>query len=99
MGTGLEYDSRVQRLNRATVAGFALSLAGLVWLTLVSIGAVAQINGPPASVTSIGFGGHFDRAPGPRASVTSLGPNGLGNNNQFFVQPICCINSLFPSNP
>lgn len=98
MGKELEYDSRVQRLNRATVTGFALSVAGLVWLTLVPI-AVGQINGPPASVTSIGFGGHFDRAPGPRASVTSLGPNGLGNDNQFFIQPSCCINPLFPSNP
>ncbi len=95
----LEYDSSVKRLNRATVADSALMVAALVLLALVPLGAVAQINGPPASVTSIGFGGHFDRAPGPRASVTSLGPNGLQNDNQFFIQPACCINPLFPSNP
>ena len=54
--------------------------------------ALAQINGVPASVTSLGFGGHDNPAPGPRASVTSLGPNGYG-----FAQPFLsgCCGSFF----
>src|SRR5437773_11828160 len=45
-------------------------------LLLFSIAAPAQVNpfgGVPASVTSMGFGGHFDRSPGIPASVTSPG--------------------------
>ena len=48
----VEYDSYVDRPNSATVAVFAL----LVILVVLALGAseiaVAQINGPPASVTS-----------------------------------------------
>lgn len=82
---------------------------------IFSPAASAQINGVPASVTSIGFGGHFDRAPGvpasitslgfgssvfgPPASITALGPNGIQSANQFFNEPNCCINPLFPRDP
>ena len=55
--------------------------------------ATAQINGVPASVTSIGFGGGFDRAPGVPASVTSLGPNGFGRDSINFRT--CCFNAGF----
>jgi hypothetical protein len=71
--------------------------------------ASAQFNGVPSSVTSIGFGGHFDRAPGVPASVTSFGfGQNAGrtgsivfpvSNGQFFNEPDCCINPLFPRNP
>jgi hypothetical protein len=54
----------------------------------------AQVNGVPASVTSLGFGGHF--TPGPRASVTSLGPNGFGTSQPIFG---CCANFFVPVNP
>ncbi|MGH9544507.1 MAG: hypothetical protein ACRD23_04750 [Terriglobales bacterium] len=92
----LGYDSYVKRLNSATVA--ALALGGLIFLASVSA-AKAQINGTPASVTSINSGGHLNSTPGVRASVTSLGPNGLQPKNPFFNQPACCINPLFPVNP
>ncbi len=90
----LEYDSYVDRLNSATVA--ALVLGAVVFLFTP---AAAQVNGTPASVTSPNFGGHFGSAPGVPASVTSLGPNGVQPNRQFFTQPACCINPLFPVNP
>ncbi len=90
----LEYDPYVERLNSATVAALALVLGTLAFL---STPADAQINGTPASVTSINSGGRFGSAPGVPASVTSLGPNGLQPGNPFF--PVCCINPLFPVNP
>ncbi len=91
----LEYDYLVQRLIPATVAVFAIGLLPLV----LPPTAQAQINGVPASVTSLGFGGHFSNAPGVPASVTSLGPNGFQPRNPFFNEPVCCINPLFPLNP
>jgi hypothetical protein len=89
----LEYHSSMQRLILATVVVF-----GLAALLLIPA-ATAQINGVPASVTSIGFGGHGIQ--GVPASVTSLGPNGFHPRNPFFNEPTCCINPLFPisSNP
>ena len=84
-----EYDSRVKRLNSATVAAIALALGSFC---LCSSIAAAQINGAPASVTSINFGGHLNSAPGVPASVTSLGPNGLQPNKQM-------INPMVPANP
>lgn len=85
----LGYDVGMKRLILATVAGFAL---------LAAPAPMAQINGVPASVTSIGFGGHFNQPPGIPASVTSIGPLGLVPGNTFF--PVtCCINPLFPVNP
>jgi hypothetical protein len=65
---------------------------------LVAPALFAQINGVPASVTSIGFGGHFNQPPGIPASVTSIGPLGLVPGNTFFPTT-CCINPLFPVNP
>jgi hypothetical protein len=52
----------------------------LAFSVAVSLPVLAQINGVPASVTSLGFGGENNPNPGVRASVTSLGPNGYGNN-------------------
>ncbi len=86
----LGYDACMKRLIPATVAALALVFVPAL---------AAQINGVPASVTSIGFGGHLNQAPGIPASVTSLGPRGAVPNNQFFNQPGCCINPLFPVNP
>jgi hypothetical protein len=57
----------------------------------------AQINGVPASVTSLGFGGSNNPNPGVRASVTSLGPNGFGNSRPVFGN--CCANFFMPTNP
>jgi hypothetical protein len=57
----------------------------------------AQINGVPASVTSLGFGGSNNPNPGVRASVTSLGPNGFGNSRPVFGN--CCANFFMPANP
>jgi len=84
-----EYDSGVKRLKAAATAGLALFI-------LAATFASAQINGVPASVTSLNFGGNLSPAPGVRASVTSLGPNGFAPHGQFFNQPACCINPLFP---
>lgn len=79
-------------MKRAAVAGFVL------FCLVIIPSAFGQINGVPASVTSIGFGGH----PGPHgvpSSVTSIGPRGPVPNNQFPTPGTCCINPLFPSNP
>jgi hypothetical protein len=57
----------------------------------------AQINGVPASVTSLGFGGNSNPNPGVRAGVTSLGPNGYGNTWPAFGG--CCANFFLPANP
>jgi hypothetical protein len=91
----LEYDFGV-RAKRAPGAVWAVGAGLLVILVLTSVWAAAQINGTPASVSSINFGGH-NPAPGVPASVTSLGPNGLHGKNPFFTPPACCINPLFPT--
>ncbi|MFI5114852.1 MAG: hypothetical protein ACHP7J_06875 [Terriglobales bacterium] len=70
--------------------GLAFSIAA--WLPVQ-----AQINGVPASVTSLGFGGSNNPTPGVRASVTSLGPNGFGNSRPVFGS--CCANFFMPANP
>jgi hypothetical protein len=62
---------------------------------MLSSFALAQ--GPPASVTSPGFGGNFGRSTGGvPASVTSPGFGNTGSHHQFFNEPNCCINPLFP---
>ena len=58
----------------------------------------AQINGVPASVTSLGFGGNNNPTPGVRASVTSLGPNGYSNSWPILFGD-CCANFFWPANP
>jgi len=60
--------------------------------------ATAQINGVPASVTSIGFGGRGNMTPGVPASVTSLGPHGFSNNSGFRFTT-CCFNNGFVNHP
>ncbi len=96
MVSKLGYDSYVKRLNSAMVA--AILVGGSISAVLVPASS-AQINGTPASVTSINSGGHFNSAPGVPASITSLGPSGLQPRNPFPNQPGCCINPLFPANP
>ena len=79
-------------MKRATVVGL------VVLFVAMAPAAFGQINGVPASVTSIGFGGH----PGPHGvppSVTSIGTKGLTPNNQFPTPGTCCINPLAPSKP
>ena len=88
MSSELRYDQGMRSLIAATVAGLALMLSPL---------ALAQINGVPASVSSIGFGGHFNAPPGVPASVTSIGPMGLTSNHVFFNQN-CCFQSGFGFN-
>jgi hypothetical protein len=89
----LEYDFPVQRLNRATGAGFGLVLfvLGCSVLLLTST-ASAQVNGMPASVTSPGFGGR--QVNGVAPSVTSLGPRGYTPHS-----PTCCFTGTSLGNP
>jgi hypothetical protein len=94
-----EYHWYVERSNSATRAALALAAAGVLLLLAFEQSAVAQINGTPASVTSINFGGRLNSVPGVPASVTSLGPNGVQPKSQFFTQPMCCISPLFPPHP
>jgi hypothetical protein len=95
MTANLGYHSFMKRSQLAWVAGF-----GVLCLVLVLVPAgFSQINGVPASVTSIGFGGHAGPH-GVPSSVTSIGPQGLvPNNTQFPLPGTCCINPLFPSQP
>jgi hypothetical protein len=88
-----EYDFPVQRLKRATGAGFALVVfaSGFLWLILGTT-ASAQINGMPASVTSPGFGGR--QVNGVPPSVTSLGPRGYTP-----AAPTCCFRGTTAANP
>jgi hypothetical protein len=97
MLTGQGHDFFGERAKPATVTGLALLVACAILTILIPAAAVAQ--GPPASVASTGFGGHFGQAPGVPASVTSHGWNNPSSNHQFFTQPACCINPLFPSKP
>jgi hypothetical protein len=90
----LEYDLLVRRLNSAPMAGLALALM----LLFLAPAATAQVNGVPASVSSINFGGKANSTPGVPASITSLGSNGVQLRNPFFNEPACCINPLFPVN-
>jgi hypothetical protein len=87
MVAGLGYDSHVRRLNRATLAVFVFAVSVLTFVPELT----AQINGTPASVTSLGFGGHMNPAPGVPPSVTSLGPKGFNNHpapNRFTMNPV-----------
>ena len=72
----VRYHSTMKRWIAATVAVFAIA---------VVLPATAQINGVPASVSSIGFGGNFNHAPGVPASVTSIGPAGLVPGGNFVI--------------
>jgi hypothetical protein len=70
MSSALEYHINVRRLFPLAVAALTFSGA-LVFLPPSS---VAQINAPPSSVTSPGFGGRSVN--GTASSVTSVGPRG-----------------------
>jgi hypothetical protein len=70
----LEYHVLVRRSIPASVALFSLFALPLLLTTLFVAVSPAQINAPPASVTSPGFGGRAVN--GPPSSVTSLGPRG-----------------------
>ncbi len=59
---------------RPSISASVAVLSALAIALLLALPAVAQVNGPPASVTSPGFGGH--PVNGPRSSVTSVGPQG-----------------------
>ena len=59
---------------RPSISAPVALLSSLAVAMLLPLPAVAQVNGPPASVTSPGFGGH--PVNGPRSSVTSVGPRG-----------------------
>ena len=66
------------------------SLAFLIVLLIVVLSSAGIAQGPPASVTSPGFGGNFSRNPGVPASVTSpgFGKNTPNDNRRFlFTQP------------
>lgn len=65
-----EYSMHMRLSNWASVAVFGALAISL----LLVLPAPAQVNGPPTSVTSPGFGGNAIN--GTRASVTSLGPQG-----------------------
>ncbi len=68
----------------------------LMILFAVLVAAPAQVNGVPASVTSLGFGGRTTPN-GVRASVTSLGPNGYPNS--WPVYGACCVDFFRPADP
>src|SRR2546421_11930037 len=91
MASELSYDFYMRRLIRLTLVGLALGL-------FATFSAAGKIKGVPASVTSIGFGGHGNKISGVPPSITSLGPNGFGSRSPFFNEPTCCINPLFPIN-
>lgn len=56
----------------------------------------AKAQGVPASVTSTGFGGHFDRAPGIPASVTSSGTLTVPVRHPIVVPQSCCTAGFVP---
>lgn len=80
-----EYDSRVRRLNPATVAVLAL--------VFTIPGAQAQLNGGPPSVTSNGFGG----SSGSRGTPASATSPGFGAQRNY-AQPPTVTSPRFSSN-
>jgi hypothetical protein len=71
-----------------------LSSLLLAFFAAICLPVQAQINGVPASVTSIGFGGRLINGVPP--SVTSLGPNGYG---RLPFLGGCCANFFLQANP
>ena len=90
MATVLGYDWRMKRLNRSSFAAFVVILA----LVFLSVPLFGQVYGPPASVTSTGFGGHPGSIHGVAPSVTSMGPQGYTPGRTQFPQN----NGLFGQN-
>lgn len=62
-------------------------------LAVVVLASTALAQGPPASVTSPGFGGNGNKGGGPPASVTSPGFGKTSSNRNFFTPP---ANHQFP---
>ena len=77
MGLVKEY----HKVMRRSISASTLFAALFVVLLLVA-SSMGQVNGPPASVTSPGFGGN--RINGPAPSVTSLGPHGYPSGPPHF---------------
>src|SRR2546427_9548602 len=77
MASELRYDFYMWRLIRLTLVGLALGL-------FATVSAAGQINGVPASVTSIGFCGHRNKISGGPPSINSLVPNGVGSRRALF---------------
>jgi hypothetical protein len=80
MAAKLEYHVPVRRSLLAPFALFSLIALPLLFV----IASPAQINAPPSSVTSPGFGGRSVN--GPPSSVTSLGPRGYAPGPRFQIQ-------------
>ena len=55
-----------------------------MFLAAAVLVSAAFAQGPPASVTSLGFGGNGNKGGGPPASVTSPGFGNTGQNRFFF---------------
>lgn len=70
MVTTLEYHQRMRR----SISAFIASVSVMALMLFFVASSHAQVNGPPASVTSPGFGGNPINGTAP--SVTSLGPHG-----------------------
>ena len=58
-----------------------------MFLAAAVLVSAAFAQGPPASVTSLGFGGNGNKGGGPPASVTSPGFGNTGQNRFFFNPP------------
>jgi hypothetical protein len=82
MNTILGYDGGMKRLNQASLKALLVFLAA----ACLSVPMWGQVNGPPASVTSTGFGGHPGSIHGVAPSVTSLGPQGYTPGRSQFPQ-------------
>jgi hypothetical protein len=82
MVTRLEYHQRMRRSISAFIA--SVSVMALMFFFVAS--SHAQVNGPPASVTSPGFGGNPINGAAP--SVTSLGPHGYPSGPVFVGPPV-----------
>jgi hypothetical protein len=69
----------------------------LAFAFAVSVPLVAQVNGVPPSISSIGFGGTTTLNHVALPSVTSLKPSGPGNGWGAFES--CCSNIQWPASP
>jgi hypothetical protein len=73
----LEYHKGVRPSITASIVFATVVVLSLLFVSTTH----AQVNGPPASVTSPGFGGHPIN--GTPSSVTSLGPHGYPSDPHF----------------
>ena len=76
----------------------AILVGGLTSAALVTA-ASAQINGTPASVTSINSGGHSNRRQGFRPASRRSDRTAFNPETRFPINRPCCISPLFPVNP